>query len=159
MGVHVGAYEASRTFANKKQGSYCSWSSWCGDGFSCNRAWYQYSGTCVVDPSLKFFGESCSSNKQCANVLTKAAGADLSCRFEKCGFTDGNVCAEDETVVFADYTKLPPSDQSGTGKAWAGIGVAGTTVGAAAVFFIKRPRRNLKLSKMDAEKLVGNDKL
>ena len=161
MGVHVGAYEASRSFANKKQGAYCSWSTWCGEGFECSRAWYQYSGTCKVNKDYKFFGETCSSNAQCANSIVKASSADLACRFGKCGFQDGNVCAEDETIVFADYTHLPASDQAGTGKVWAGIGVAGGSVGAAAVFFFKRPQRNLKHSKMDtdASKLVGNDKL
>ncbi len=39
LGVHVGAYEASRAFANKKQGAYCSWSTWCSAGLACNRAW------------------------------------------------------------------------------------------------------------------------
>lgn len=152
MGVHVGAFEASRAHANRNSGESCSWFSWCGDGFECNRKWWQYSGKCALDGSSRFLEESCSSNDQCDNVHVQNAGGvnvDLACRFNVCAFVDGNECLNDPGVTSQWFDDEPTVEPQGTAGAWVGVAGVGGGIGAAAVFMLKKPERHLKHAKME----------
>jgi len=155
FGTHVGLEKASRAFSSDKQGGYCSWSDWCDDGLECNRKWWQWSGSCKFDDNIKFFGESCSNNNQCANTFVEEADVFLACRFGKCGFADGVECDDDHTIEFADYTDLPAGDKAGTAGAWSTIVGGGFVVSGAGALFMRRPKKEMRHAKMSRE----NDKL
>ncbi|GMH46403.1 hypothetical protein TrRE_jg6628 [Triparma retinervis] len=155
LNKHVGSDEAVRSYSKPLEGDRCNWFSWCDDGFECNRKWWQYSGSCVIDSDYKFLNEGCKVNDNCNHVFTENAKVHLACRFGKCGFADGDVCDEDENIEFADYSELPVIDTNAeTGGAWT-VSLGVPAIGAAAIFMLRKPERHLKHAKMDENDQVN----